>query len=81
MVYFVHQSAKDYLSRIEGSSIFLSSPLHKHKRLAYRSAVLISSKLTTDICGLEHPGTLLEEVDAGRVNRCIAAHVQYACCY
>ena len=41
----------------------------------------MSSALKTDVCGLEHPGTLRGEVDLGQVNSCIAAHVQYACCY
>jgi len=80
-VYFLHQSAKDYLSVAEGSGIFPRGLLYEHKRLARRSAAQISSTLMTDVCGLEHPGTLREEVDAGQVNRCIAAHVQYACCY
>jgi hypothetical protein len=81
VVYFVHQSAKDYLSGAGGSQIFPHGPLYEHKRLAHRSAALISNTLKTDVCGLKHPGTLREEVNMGRVSRCIAAHVQYACYY
>jgi hypothetical protein len=81
VVYFVHQSAKDYLSGAGGSQIFPRGPLYEHKILAHRSAGLISNTLKTDICDLQHPGTLREEVGADRVSRCITAHVQYACCY
>jgi hypothetical protein len=81
VVYLVHQSAKDYLCRTEGSQIFSHGLLYEHKRLARRSAALMSGTLKTDVCGLEHPGTLREEVNMGQVNSCIAAHVQYACCY
>jgi hypothetical protein len=81
VVYLVHQSAKDYLCRAEGSQIFPHGPLYEHKRLARRSAALMSSTLKTDMCGLEHPGALREEVNMGQVNSCIAAHVQYACSY
>ena len=81
MVYLVHQSAKDYLSGPEGLRIFPYGPLYEHKRLAQRSAALISSTLKTDICGLGHPGTLRGKVDVGQINSCIAAHVQYACSY
>jgi NACHT domain len=81
VVYFVHQSAKDYLSGAAGSEIFPCGPLYYHKELARRSLELISSTLTTDVCGLKHPGTLREEVDAACVSRCIEMHVQYACCY
>jgi hypothetical protein len=81
VVYFVHQSAKDYLNGAGGSQIFRRGPLYEHKILAHRSAALISNTLKTDICSLQHPGTLREEIGADRVSRCIAAHVQYACCY
>lgn len=81
VVYLVHQSAKDYLCRTEGSQIFSHGLLYEHKRLARRSAALMSGTLKTDVCGLEHPGTLREEVNMGQVNSCIATHVQYACCY
>jgi NACHT domain len=81
VVYFVHQSAKDYLNGAGGSRIFPRGPLYEHKILAHRSAALISNTLKTDICGLQHPGTLREEVGADRVSRCITAHVQYACSY
>jgi hypothetical protein len=81
VVYFVHQSAKDYLSGAGGLQIFPRGPLYEHKILAHRSAALISGTLKTDVCGLQHLGTLREEVGADRLSRCIAAHVQYACCY
>jgi len=80
-VYFVHQSAKDYLSTGNGSKIFPSGHIEAHGLLADRSLRLMSDSLRRDVCRLRRPGTLTREVDNDIVGRYIPAHLQYACCY
>jgi hypothetical protein len=81
MVFFVHQSVKDYLSGKSGQWIFPAGLLGAHKSLAHRLLTLMSAELKMDICDLRHPGALHEEIEPDLVARSIAAHVQYACCY
>lgn len=81
IVYFVHQSAKDYFSTGNGLNIFPSGQTKAHGLLADRSLRLMSDSLKRDVCGLQKPGTLMEEVDNNIVGRHLPAHVQYACCY
>jgi hypothetical protein len=37
--------------------------------------------LKRDICGLKIPGTLIEEVDAREVEKCVPEALRYACVY
>jgi hypothetical protein len=81
IVYFVHQSAKDYFSTGNGSSIFPSGQIQAHTQLASRSLRLMEESLKTDICYLQMPGSLLQEVEGGKRGSCLPLYVQYACCY
>jgi hypothetical protein len=52
-----------------------------HKVLTESCLRLMSSRLERDICGLKMPGALVSEIESSRVERCLPAHVQYACRY
>ena len=80
-VYFVHQSAKDYFSTGNGSSIFPSGQIQAHAQLASRSLRLMEESLKADICHLQMPGSLLQEVEGVKGGSCLPSYVQYACCY
>lgn len=80
-VYFVHQSAKDYFTTGVGSSIFPSGQTQAHSQLACQLMQLMSESLKTDVCGLQRPGTLVQEIESGIVGRCLPGQIQYACCY
>jgi hypothetical protein len=79
-VYFVHQSAKDYFSTGKGSKIFPSGQAEGHRAITCRCLQLMSGTLKRNICGLETPGTLLNEANTS-VNLNPLAHIRYACCY
>jgi NACHT domain len=81
MIYFVHQSAKDYFTTGKGSSIFPSGPAEEHRKITCRSLKFMSETLKRDICGLQMPGTLISEVKSERVGIYLPKHIQYACCY
>ena len=81
IVYFIHQSAKDYFSTGNGLNIFSSGQTKAHGLLADRSLRLMSDSLRRDVCGLRRPDILINEVDNSIVDRHLPAHVQYACCY
>ena len=81
IVYFVHQSAKDYFSIGNGLNIFLSGQTKAHDLLADRSLRLMSDSLRRDVCGLRRPGILIQKIDNNIIGRHLPAHVQYACCY
>jgi NACHT domain len=79
-IYFVHQSAKDYFNSVKGSKIFPSGQAEGHRAITYRCLQLMSDTLKRNICGLEMPGTLLNEANSS-VNLNPLAHIRYACCY
>jgi len=80
MVYFVHQSAKDYFSTCKGERIFHSGQADGHCEIMCRSLEVMSRTLKRDICGLQMPGVLLSEVESD-INKNPLTHIQYACCY
>ena len=81
IVYFVHQSAKDFFTTGKGSTIFPLGQQSAHVRLAYRSLAQISEHLKRDICGLERPDASAQDVEERVLHRCLPRPVQYACCY
>ena len=80
IVYFVHQSAKDYFSTGKGSEIFPLGQVEEHRRIAYRSLQVMSNTLKRDICNLRMPGTLLDVVKSS-MNGDILACIRYTCRY
>jgi hypothetical protein len=81
MIYFVHQSAKDYFTTGKGSSIFPSGPAEEHRKITRRSLKFMSGTLKRDICGLQMLGTLTSEVKSERVDIQLPKHIQYVFCY
>jgi hypothetical protein len=79
-VYFVHKSAKDYFSTGKGSKIFPSGQAEEHGRITCRSLKLLSDSLKRDICGLQVPGALLDNVESD-INQNLLAQIRYACRY
>ncbi|KFY93175.1 hypothetical protein V500_03860 [Pseudogymnoascus sp. VKM F-4518 (FW-2643)] len=80
VVYFVHQSAKDYLVKGARSQIFSSRLIGTHKLLAQRCIGLMLGNLERNICGLAHPGVLAIEVSKSMIDQKIL-HVKYPCQY
>jgi hypothetical protein len=78
-VYFIHQSAKDYFSTEKGTKIFPLGQAEEHCKIAFRSLQVMSDTLKRDICGLQMPGALLDELDS--INQEPLSHIRYACYY
>jgi NACHT domain len=81
MVYFVHQSAKDFLSSTKGYRIFCTSLKDEHRLFARRLLALMSRKHKRNICNLDHQGVFNEEINQEKVKLCMELSVQYACCH
>ena len=80
IVYLVHQSAKDFFTEGNGSSIISSSCQEEHGKIAYRSLALMSNILREDICDLQKPGTSVTEAHK-KFSQGHFTYVGYACCY
>jgi hypothetical protein len=61
ILYFIHQSAKDYLIDGGASKLFTAGLQEEHRLIVDRSLNVMSSKtlkiLKRDICNLKHPGS------------------------
>src|SRR6266487_1333528 len=83
IVYFVHQSAKDYLTKDPKSDIlseiFPFGHAEGHRIIVSRSVEAMSMTLQRDNYKLQHPGCSIEEV------KCLdpdpLASIRYACVY
>jgi hypothetical protein len=80
IVYFVHQSAKDFFSTSKGLNILLKDQAEEHRRITHRSLELMRNTLKRDICSLRSPGSLLSEVKSV-IDQGVFANVRYACSY
>ena len=80
VVYFVHQSAKDYFVDGPGSKIFSSSYAVTHKALAQRCVRQMTKSLKKNICRLQHPGVIVPEVPKDIIEDNVG-RVQYYCQY
>jgi hypothetical protein len=80
-IYFVHQSVKDYFISGKGSTIFSSGHSEEHRSIMNRSLKIMSETLKRDICDLKMPGTLISELESGRVNMHLPRRIHYPCCY
>ena len=79
IVYLVHQSAKDFFTNGNGSSI-ISSRQEEHGKIAYRSLDSMSNTLREDICDLQKPGTSVADAHR-KFCQSRFTHLEYACCY
>lgn len=78
-VYFIHQSAKDYLITGKGSNFIPADKAGEHGKIAYRLLSCMSGTLRMDMCALRVPGALLEEIS--NINMDSIAPIRYACCH
>lgn len=83
IVYFVHQSAKDFLIKHATSEIILEIFPHGyaegHRTIALRSLEAMSAKLRRDIYDLQDPGCSIEEVKPPDPDP--LTPIRYACVY
>jgi hypothetical protein len=78
-VYFVHQSAKDYLSKEAIDEIFPSGKEETHYSIFSRSLYVMSKTLRRDIYGLRAPGYPIKKVKPLEPDPLAAA--RYSCIY
>jgi NACHT domain len=79
IIYFVHQSAKDYLSKNADAQIFPTGRGQVHHRVLSQSLQAMSKALRRDIYNLREPGTLVENV--GSIDPDPLAPLRYSCVY
>jgi hypothetical protein len=78
-IYFVHQSAKDYLSTKAFDKIFSSGRKEAHYTIFSRSLQAISSTLRRDLYGLRALGYPIENVRKSKPDPLVA--LRYSCIY
>jgi len=78
-VYFVHQSAKDFLLAQASRDIFLSGQNAVHRILAARSLQAMSATLKRDMYSLHEPGYPIERVEPLQPDP--LASSRYSCIY
>ncbi|KAH6653638.1 hypothetical protein BKA67DRAFT_570686, partial [Truncatella angustata] len=79
-VYFVHQSAKDFLTTEVTNVVFPSGGIpSKHRGLADLSIKVLSQHLKRDPYDLQDPGTFVEDIDPPALDT--LAPLRYSCVY
>jgi len=81
IVYFVHQSAKDYLITDAELEILPHGRAEGHGAIVSRSLQGMSNTLKRDIYQLQNPGISIEQVESVDVDPDLLAPVRYACVY
>lgn len=78
-VYFIHQSAKDYLLEEEFKTVFPTGIGDAHYSAFSLSLQVMSKTLKRDIYGLRHPGTSINDIERPEIDPLSAA--RYSCIY
>lgn len=78
-VYFIHQSAKDYLSTKADHEIFSAGYVEVHREIVSRSVQIMSEALRRDVYGLGDPGASIDQI--GSIDPDPLARVRYSCVY
>jgi predicted protein tyrosine phosphatase len=78
-IYFVHQSAKDYLCTKEYKEIFPHGQEEIHRTIFSRSLHLMSKTLRRDIYGLCAPGDAIEQIEMPEPDP--LSRSRYSCVY
>ncbi|KAH6989033.1 WD40-repeat-containing domain protein [Ilyonectria sp. MPI-CAGE-AT-0026] len=78
-IYFIHQSAKDFLLNQASDQVLPSGVIHHHHVISSRSIKVMSEALKRDIYGLRELGTLIDEVSPPDPNPLASA--EYSCVY
>jgi hypothetical protein len=79
IIYFVHQSVKDYLSTGAVAQIFPTGYGEVHHRVLLQSLQAMSKALRRDIYNLREPGTLIKNV--GSIDPDPLGPLRYSCVY
>ncbi|EHK17686.1 uncharacterized protein TRIVIDRAFT_160506 [Trichoderma virens Gv29-8] len=79
VVYFIHQSAKDFLVNKASDKILASGIGYQHYTIFSRSLEILSETLRRDIYGLRLPGFPIEQVCSPDPDP--LASIRYACIY
>jgi hypothetical protein len=79
-VFFIHQSAKDYVVSRKGQADLRFDLAVEHGQITRRSLSVLQTALKQDICDLKKPGTLRSKVADEVVKRTLYG-IEYACCY
>jgi hypothetical protein len=79
MIYFVHQSAKDYLTTHGYKEMFPNGDAVIHSGIVSRALEDMSNTLCRDIWDLHEPGCAVEEIEAPVPDP--LRYVRYACTY
>ncbi len=78
-IFFVHQSAKDYILQAASKHVFPSGTVQKHRTIFARSLQIMSRVLQRDIYRLGSPGFSIERVEEPSPDPLAA--VRYSCIY
>jgi hypothetical protein len=79
-VFFIHQSAKDYIVSGKGQVDLRFNLAVEHGQVTRRSLSVLQTALKQDICDLRKPGILRSEIGEEVVRRALY-RIEYACCY
>ncbi|KAK6347504.1 hypothetical protein TWF718_005345 [Orbilia javanica] len=79
----LHLSFREFLvdSTWSGKSWFWINKEDTHSMITTKCLNAMSMDLKQNICSLEFPGVLQKDIDANVIDKCLPAHLQYACCY
>ncbi|KAJ4137189.1 hypothetical protein NW768_002770 [Fusarium equiseti] len=77
-IFFVHQSAKDFLLNSAREKIMPSGIAKQHQNMVERFLKTLDTTLKRDICGLNNPGSL---ADMPRLENSPLDPIGYACTY
>ncbi|PNP74106.1 hypothetical protein FNYG_12550 [Fusarium nygamai] len=78
-IYFLHQSAKDFLVNKVSDQISPSGLTYQHELIFKRSLQALSETLRRDICQLGHPGVDIDEIFEDDLEPLDA--IRYSCVY
>jgi nucleoside phosphorylase len=78
-IYFLHQSAKDFLLNKASDHILPSGLAYQHELIFERSLQALSETLRRDICQLDHPGFDINDVSPGVLKP--LDPIRYSCVY
>ncbi|KFA80387.1 hypothetical protein S40288_09853 [Stachybotrys chartarum IBT 40288] len=79
VIYFVHQSAKDFLLNKVSDQILPSGIAHQHHTIFWRSLRALSEILRRDIYSLSAPGISIEQVSLPDPDPLVS--IRYSCVY
>ncbi|KAK8862167.1 Vegetative incompatibility protein HET-E-1 [Apiospora arundinis] len=79
IVYFVHQSAKDFLIKKQSAILFPQGQAEIHDRISSASIEAMSQTLKRDIYGLCDPGFPIEDISRQESDRDPLAAIRYSC--